>query len=323
MISSLELARLCGVSQGTVDRALHNRGRISQRTRNRILAVAAEHGYVPNPAARELMTGRSSVVGAVAPAITSVFFMDLMEHVRVALRSTGMRLLLASSDDAGEAVELLRDFAARRACAAVIVPPTDDFVVPDDIGRTLPVVSLVNPCSDERTTFVGPDERAAGQAGVKYLAARGHRRILFLSYARRSWAMRAREEGYRTGMRQLRIESRVVAPVTDATLREAIDEYGPTALFCHNDWLALSAIRYLGTWGLRIPDDLSVLGIDNTPTFVRLYPDITTLAYPTASVASAATHAIGTGRRTRGPIGRFDVVERATVGRPAGSKAKR
>lgn len=322
MISSLELARLCGVSQGTVDRALHNRGRISPRTRERILAVAAQHGYVPNPAARELMTGRSTLVGAVAPAITSVFFMDLMEQMRVALRSKGMQMLLAPSDDAGEAIELLRDFAVRRACAAVIVPPTEDFAIPDDIGRALPVVSLVNPCPGGHSTFVGPNERAAGRAGVAYLASRGHRRILFLSYERRSWAIRAREDGYRRGMRRLRTESRIVAPVTEATLRDAIGEYHPTALFCHNDWLALSAIRHLGAWGIRVPDDLSILGIDNTPTFVHLCPDITTLAYPAAAVASAAMRVIAQGKSARTPVGRFDVVERATVDRPRGPEAR-
>jgi len=68
MISSLELAELCGVSQGTVDRALHGRGGIAESTRAKILEAARLHGYAPNPAARELMTGQSSVCGAVIPA---------------------------------------------------------------------------------------------------------------------------------------------------------------------------------------------------------------------------------------------------------------
>lgn len=68
MISSLQLAKLCGVSQGTVDRALHNRGRVSEQTRARILEAARAQGYVPNPAARELMTGRSTLVAAIAPS---------------------------------------------------------------------------------------------------------------------------------------------------------------------------------------------------------------------------------------------------------------
>ncbi|MBD3241930.1 MAG: LacI family DNA-binding transcriptional regulator [Chitinivibrionales bacterium] len=312
MISSLELARLCGVSQGTVDRALHNRGRINPETRRRILAVAAEHGYVPNPAAREIMTGQSTLVGVVAPAITSIFFMDLMEQLRIRLREHGMRMLLAPSQDPDETVELLRDFAARRACAAVIVPPTDEFTVPEDISRALPIVSLVNPCGGDNVTFVGPDERSAGRMGVEYLASRGHRRILFLSYERRSWAMQEREDGYLQGMRRLQGEPCIETNVTDTSLGQAVEAYRPSAIFCHNDWLALSAIRHLGASGYRVPADISVMGIDNTPAFVALCPDITTLTYPTEAVAAAAASVLR-GKRLRGRRGRFTVAARATV----------
>jgi DNA-binding LacI/PurR family transcriptional regulator len=89
MISSLELAKICGVSQGTVDRALHNRPGISAATKRRVLAAARQHGYQPNPVAGELLRGRSRVVGAIVPALGGLFFMDLMQAVNCALAAAG------------------------------------------------------------------------------------------------------------------------------------------------------------------------------------------------------------------------------------------
>jgi len=119
MISSLELARICGVSQGTVDRFLHNRGRVSEPTRAAVLAAAARHGYLPNPAARELMTGRSRLIAAIAPSFRSVFFMDIMDALNAALRSEGLELILSTAGNAGEADVLIREFAARRVLLAI------------------------------------------------------------------------------------------------------------------------------------------------------------------------------------------------------------
>ena len=89
MISSLELAKLCKVSQGTVDRALHDRPGISIKTRDRILRIAAEHGYQANPVATEMMQGKSIIVGGLVPSLNSVFFMDLFQTISRKLDALG------------------------------------------------------------------------------------------------------------------------------------------------------------------------------------------------------------------------------------------
>jgi LacI family transcriptional regulator len=297
-----------------VDRALHNRGRIGEATKRRILTTAARHGYMPNPAARELMTGTSTIVGAVIPAINSLFFMDLMEGVRKALGRVGLHLMLSPAANGEEAVALVREYASRRARAVLIVPPESNTAIPPALTRQVRVVSLVNPCARTSTVFVAPDERGAGRTGVAYLRSRGHRRILYLSYRRRSWAMREREEGYRAAMGRARVKPRMLIGVAEDRLMRAVESYRPTALFCHNDWLALSAIRLLSKHGLRVPEDLSVLGIDNSPSFVALFPETTTLEYPVNSVAARVVKTLE-GKEKGGARGRFKVVERQTVRR--------
>src|ERR1700744_2609682 len=114
MISSLELARRCGVSQGTVDRALHDRPGVSAKTREKILRVARQHGYRPHPGVRELLTGESRTVGALVPVVNNIFFMDLFSELDQALKQKGLRLQLTPVEDQAAFLEALEDCAARR-----------------------------------------------------------------------------------------------------------------------------------------------------------------------------------------------------------------
>ncbi len=310
MISSLELARICGVSQGTVDRALHDRRGISPATRSRILEAARKHGYRPHPEVRALMGGRRRTVGAVVPSLGSVFFMDMMTEVKDALSRAGLRLYISPVGDREEFLETLADFEARKMRAAVVVPPEEGIRLPAHLA--LPVLSLVSPLGGRRAAFLSPDEARTGRDAVDYLAGRGHRRILHLTYSRRAHAILERTRGYRAAMRGLGARACVLAGPQDDALIEAVRRRGATALFCHNDWQAMRVIRLLESRGLGVPGDLSVLGVDNSPTFVAIYSDLTTMQYPLGQVAERAAEWIETGKARR-PDAPFRVVERKTV----------
>ncbi|MBU4199258.1 MAG: LacI family transcriptional regulator [Verrucomicrobia bacterium] len=312
MISSLQLARLCGLSQGTVDRALHNRPGICPATRQRILDLARKHGYRPHPLARELLAGERNTVGAIIPALNSLFFLDLMNEIRNALMQEGWRLFLCAVTDENEFQETLADFAARRCRAAIVIPPRDHLPLPASVTADMPVVSLLSPCQGTRVTFLTPDEVMTGRDAVAYLMKLGHRRILHVTYARRACAIRDRAKGYRVAMREHGQIPRVLAPLSASALLDAVRRHQPTALFCHNDWLALSALRILAQAGIRIPDDISVLGVDNSPTFSALCPDITTMQYPVGDIAQLCRRLLRF-EQPRLTIGRLPIIERRTV----------
>ncbi|MDD5706265.1 MAG: LacI family DNA-binding transcriptional regulator [Kiritimatiellae bacterium] len=307
----MKLARLCGVSQGTVDRALHNRAGISAATRQRVLAAAQRHGYRPHPAASELLRGQSCLAGAVLPAGGGVFFLDLIEAIRRALRATGWRLLVSLADGETEFRDAVADFAARRVRGLVVVPPRDGFPLDPRETGGLPVVSLLGPCEGVNTHWITPDETAAGRQATSYLWRQGHRRILHFTYARDAYAIRARADGYADCMRRHGAQVQVHR---GSGLADAVRRHGATAIFCHNDWLALTAMRRLSRAGLRVPEDVSVLGVDDTPTFRELCGEITTLQYPLPAVAEAC-RAVLAGRPPRQPrdVGRFTLVARQTV----------
>lgn len=318
MISSLELARLCGVSQGTVDRALHGRPGISPATRDRILREASRSGYRPHPAVRELITGVSRTVGAVVPAVNNVFFMDVFESIGRRLRERGLGFQVTPAGTREDFLATLEDFASRRFRVALAIPPEDGIVVPKTVTSCLPVVSLISPCKGERVTFLSPDEEETGREAVRYLHSLGHRRILHLTYDRPAHAIKARARGYRKQCKALGLAAAVLANPNPRTLREAWETSRPTALFCHNDWLAITAMLQLAELGLRVPEDVSVLGVDHSPTLSALHPDLTTLAYPIEAVERAFLEAVEgkTGGETALKAARFRLVEKKTVAAP-------
>jgi LacI family transcriptional regulator len=312
MISSLELARLCGISQGTVDRALHGRAGISPKTRDRILNLAQQHGYRPNPAARELIAGQSRTVGAIVPSVNNIFFMDLFSELGKRLKERNLRMQLTPVESRADFLDALDEFAARRHRMALVIPPEEGIPVSPSISKYIPVVSMVNPCKGQGVHFLAPDEEETGRTAVKYLYERGHRRILHLTYLNPSYAIKARARGYRQQAREMELQPHVVKGVDRESLDQAMKAGRPTALFCHNDWLALTAMLLLSERGIRVPKDISVLGVDNSPTWIAIHPHLTTLAYPMESFGQAVLDILDgkSGAIARGPL---QIIERKTV----------
>ncbi len=311
MISSLELAKICGVSQGTVDRALHNRKGVSEKTKNKIIEAAKAHGYQPNPAAREIITGQSNTVAAIAPSVNSVFFMDLMNEIKNALRAEGLRFILAPVEGKEEMLDAIADFSARRSAAIIVIPPEENIAIPDNLTTGTKIISLLSPCKGKNMFFVSPDEEETGRRATEFLADKGRARIMHLTYSRKSCAITARARGYCEEMKRRSLQSLIITTkhlpeIANIVKKEKID-----ALFCHNDWLALSATRELEKAGARIPEDLSLLGVDNSPSFVALCNDISTMQYPFKWVASQ-TAKLTQGKKANAPCPEFKIIQRTT-----------
>jgi DNA-binding LacI/PurR family transcriptional regulator len=309
MISSLDLARICGVSQATVDRAMHGREGIAARTRQRILREAAKHGYRANPIASELLRGDSRIVGAIVPMFGRVFFADMMSELAVAVAWAGLRLFLSPAEDEAGFFDAAAEFASRRVRAIVVIPPRPGLTLDAATTGGVRVLSLLDACGDE-AALVAPDERQTGRDAVQYLTQRGHRRIVHVTYARQGHALTDREAGYVEAIQARGLTPVVLREPDDATLVQC----GATAMFCHNDWLAVRVIGALTQAGFAVPGDVSVLGVDDSPTLRQVWPTLTTMRYPMAGVAARVTAIIaGVETASMLPIEPLTIVERATV----------
>lgn len=315
MISSLELARLCGVSQGTVDRALHGRPGIRASTREMILAEAARYGYRPNPAVHEVLTGTSRVVSAVVPSLDNVFFMDVLAEVAAGLEMRGLRLQLSPAGSRERFLEVLQDAAGRRHRMALVVPPEEGIEISVAESSGIPIVSLFSPCAGSGVRFLSIDEERTGRDAVIQLHGLGHRRIAHLTYARPAHAIEARARGYEEEMKRRGLEGFALRGFAPEDVLALVRREGVTALFCHNDWLAIRVLLVLSEAGVRVPQEVSVLGVDGTPTLVALHPELTTLAYPVKEVVGAVLASLD-GVPTDLSGVRCEYIDRRTVGAP-------
>lgn len=275
MISSLELARLAGVSQGTVDRALHGRSGVAAATRERVLALAAEHGYQANPVAREMMgLAASPLVGAVVHALGThaVFFSTLMTAVHRRLRADGLHLVMSYAADPAEQTAVATHLLARRMRALLLVHGFDGHLPP---AGGIPVAALVLPVAGAVTLV--PDELATGRIAAEQLVARGHRRLVVISHGEHPVAV-ARRDGFRAAGQAAGASVTVVDSVT-----AALDQVrsGASAVFCHNDPQADHLLAAARSQGLTCPQQFSVVGVDGSTDDRHL----ATLAYPFAAIA--------------------------------------
>lgn len=288
MISSLELARLCGVSQGTVDRALHERPGVSAATREHILEMARKHGYLPNPAAREIMgLAESPVVGVVLPEgeIHDPFFMDLISAIGVQLRDQKLRLSLWPCR-AEEFSAVATDIAARRLRALILALAPEDLRLPLTVTRAIPVISLLLPNRSQGVISLIPDEEEIGRVATQHLIDLGHRRIVHTDFTAQHSVVKARAAGYRSAMRDAGLQPQVITEPDSARLLARLRALKSTAVFCHNDSQALALVRSLNRAGLSVPGDISVVGVDRSPTATALDPTLTSVAYPYAGIAA-------------------------------------
>jgi LacI family transcriptional regulator len=297
MATITTVAARAGVSIKTVSRVMNEPDSVAEATRERVLAVAAELNFVPDQRARAMRSGRSGVVGFLSDVIaTTPYSVDIVRGVEDALAERGISLLIGNTENRpGGLPTILRSFRASRVEGIVFATmfhrQADEFAA----GESLPAV-LVN-CffTGGGIPTVLPDDEAGGHAVGKYLIGLGHRRIAYLTLPpdaeatrlRRSGLMRAFADAGAPFPAGLVVAGQLSAPHLDQNFayETALELLGrrprPTAIFCGNDELALQVYNAAAALGVRIPDDLSVVGYDDYHLFSQgLRPALTTVELP-------------------------------------------
>ncbi|GHA64032.1 LacI family transcriptional regulator [Streptomyces tauricus] len=285
--TSRDVAQAAGVSQAAVSLVLGDkwRGRVSERTAERVREAARELGYRPNLAARNLRLGSTRTVLLVVPALTTEFFAGVYTGAARVAAEHGFGVLLYPSP---EGIGPARDpFAsAQAALDGVIASSMAADALTAIRGDQLPLVMLdSDPAGSTGAATVNLDIRDGVRQVAEHLLALGHRRFLHLAADIPSWTfdIRARELAERLAAvpgTELRTAS---APISiddaRAAAETALSAPGPrpTALVCDDDKLAAGAYKAARRLGLRIPDDLSVTGLDDLALATALDPELTTV----------------------------------------------
>ncbi|MGY3062291.1 LacI family transcriptional regulator [Streptomyces sp. TE3672] len=293
-VTMSDVARHAGVSRTTVSFVLNERADagIPEETRRRIRASIEELGYRPNAGARALAAKRSEWYGLITEIVTAPFAVDVIKGAQDRAWADGKFLLITAGDrDRAMEAAAFDKLLEQRAEGLLYATTWHRAVTLPPAAREVPVV-LVN-CfdADGALPSVVPDEVAGGHTATRRLLDAGHRRIGFINLDTGIPAAVGRRQGYEQALREagLDIDDSLVVPghaTADGGYAAAcglLDREGdrPTALFCGNDRMAMGAYDAIKERGLRIPDDIAVIGFDNQELIAAyLRPGLTTVALP-------------------------------------------
>lgn len=286
-----DVAAAAGVATSTISRAFSNPNRVSAATRERVLAVAHDMGYQPNPHARALLSGRHHTIGMVVSDITNPHYFELIKGAEMRARASQYTLVLVNAE---ESPRIEYDQIQRLA------PSVDGFVLaasrlPDENLRQIagqrPLVLMSRELPG--LTSVILDHAQGCHQIAEHLASLGHRDLLYLAGPRNSWMARTRWAALVAASREFGLRARRIGPFAPTVSQGGVAadgalNAGASAVVAHNDLLAIGVMQRLAQRSVDVPGDVSVVGFDNIFSAGLCTPGLTTLGGAYADVGRTA-----------------------------------
>ena len=296
-ITIRDVAERAKVGTMTVSRVVNRSGYVNAQTRSRVEAAIAELGYMPNESARNLRSRRSGTIALIVTDITNPFFTTIARGIEDAASEAGSLVLLGNTDESEEEELRYMRMLVQKGVDGVLFVPARNGATALEFARThgLRVVVL-----DRRSDFAGVDVvRCDSEAGAYELGE------LLLNLGHRKFAILAGPEGISTsedrvagflralktaGQNQICSISHGQFSVADgARLMEAALATKPTAVFATNNFLAIGALNYVREAGIRVPEDVALVGFDDLPAHLITFPFLTVSAQPAYEMGVTAT----------------------------------
>lgn len=270
-----DVARTAGVSVSTVSRVLNSKMDVASETQKRILAVIDDLGYTTNLAARSMRSQRKNLVGLIMPDIAYPFAIEVMKGVNRAIAESEFDLLVYTTGDVRKSG---REFHEQKYVSLLTNSISDGVIlvapVAGEFNTDAPIVSVDPVLSNPNYPAVHATNYHGAVEAMDYLLGLGHRRIGFISGREELESSSRRLKGYREALEKadLPIDDALIAAgdyttetgISGARQLLALDN-PPTAIFASNDQMAMGVFQVAEELGLRIPNDLSVIGFDNIP----------------------------------------------------------
>lgn len=299
MVTIYDIAKSAGVAKSTVANVLTGKGKVSEKTRQLVLHHAQEMGYRPNLLARNLSQHKTLTIALILPTIANPFYPELMEAIEKIVREHEYQTLFCNTH---------YDFAlGRQQMERLMSRWVDGYII---MGSSMHIADITHYCQQdvplvlcdwqENESPVGipqvsVDFYRAGQLAAEHLLALGHRRIAVI-FDEPQQTLRL--EGFRSVLQA----AGVPLPAAwiqrgDSTLESGYaaaktllaGAERPTAIFATTDWMALGAMEVILDQGLRVPQDISIIGLDDIVVSAHLRPPLTTIAVPKSQLAKEAT----------------------------------
>ena len=306
-----DVARLSGVSKKTVSRVINRSPLLNDETRDRVQKVIGELGYVPNPQARALALRTNFLIGLIHDNPNAQMVLNVQQGILEALQGSDFAMLVRPVDrGSAELMDDLRHFLERqRPYGVVILPPLseNDAIARlcDEIGCRY--VRMGSAELDDADHMVASNDREAVTEAVQFLYASGHRLIGLIAGPHGFRSAVERRRGFEDALhsagldlpRSLVAEGNYTFESGIAAAERLLDlSPRPTAIFASNDEMAAGVIHAARERGITVPDDLSVVGFDDTPIASHIWPPLTTVRWPIVSMARSAALKLLAGEAT-------------------------
>ena len=291
MATVFDVAKEAGVSIATVSRVMNNSPRVSAATAEAVRAAVEKLGYVPNQQARNLRKSESNAILVMIPDVTKLSYARTLAGINEKAQEYGYTLLMNNA--VGEEQELvLNRMAESQRCAGAILLNVmlDDCWLPE-VDSKLPLVLCSEYVRGCEVPSVSVDDRQIGREAADCLLELGHRRIGYIGSTVNCSSAVERKEGFAEKLREAGIEADIrLVDYMDVSsnyregrrvAREILDSPDhPSAIFCYGDILAMAAVTVAGELGIRVPEQLSVLGVDNNVYAEMVHPYVTSFSQP-------------------------------------------
>lgn len=323
-----DVARIAGVSKKTVSRVINRSPLLNEATREKVEAVIADLGYVPNPQARALALRRNFLIGLIHDNPNAQMVLGVQEGILSAIRDTEFALVVRPVNR--RSPDMLEDVRAfleqQRLFGVMLLPPiseNDDLAaLCEELGVTY--VRMGSAHLDEDEHLVASNDREAVVKAVTYLVERGHRRIGFVAGPEGFRSAAERALGYHDALEAagIALDPAIMAEgnYTFETGIAAGEKLlgaspRPSAIFASNDEMAAGVLHAARKLGLSVPEDLSIVGFDDTAIAAHIWPPLTTVRWPIQAMAKAAAIKLIDPSQARKAPSHFlsDLIERASV----------
>lgn len=301
MATIKDVAHRAGVGISTVSRVMNQSGYVSAQTTERVLAAIDALGYKPSEIARSLKRRTTHSIGLLVADVGNPFFAEIARVIEQECRAHGYTLLLCNTDDEREheakAVTTLLEY---RVDGILWFAPQDADLVDEVVSEGMRVVTVSAAFEKAQLDAVWVDERQGVIDAVRHLASLGHRCIGYIAEPQ-SASVQLRIAGYRQAVRELDLDSDA-GLIVRGTFRKGSGSAAvaqllerkpqPTAIIAANDVMAIEAMNTLREQGLRVPEDLAVVGFDDIDTAALKGIELTTVAQPKQEVGRVAVRCL-------------------------------
>jgi LacI family transcriptional regulator len=335
-----DIAQLAGVSKKTVSRVINEAPYVNKKTRARVEAIITKNGYQPDPQARGLASRRSFLVGMIHDNPNSQYVENVHLGILDALANRGYELVIRPCDRRSPTfLDDMRGFVERLRLFGVVLTPSvsdDDRLAKLLESADCPYVRISCAAVDTPARLVLTHDRHGAAAAARRLAQLGHQRIAYISGPPLFRSSHERREGFIAGLAEYGLELVPELTILGAYTYESGLARGrellartdrPTAIFAGNDEMASGVYGAAHELGVRIPDDLSIIGFDDAPIATRMWPTMTSVRLPVRAMGRAAAEKLFAQPQaaTKAPATEFTptLIERQSTAPPPGASARR